>query len=196
MPSNNKQYFYSQETIKFVKSIISFGSITFLLMLILQSSNAVAVTDSATITINGKVLANTCTIDANSAKQDISLPNVSDRQINGVGKTAGSKDVIIILKNCGASSSKVLIKVYGTTDVNDATAFSNSVANGAEGVGLYFYQTDGETKFSPDGSVSESYNITPSSDNSLTFKAIYVGTSDTIKAGDFSTVINMTFDYS
>lgn len=159
------------------------------------SANTYAASDSAIITITGKVLANTCTIDEASAKQSITLSDIADRDIKGVGKTGGEKNISIVLKDCGAAASNVVVTASGTPDDDDTTAFANTATDGAEGVGLYFYQTDGSTKFKPDGSAEETSALTPSADNTLTYKAAYVGTKDTVKAGDFSTVVNMKFDY-
>lgn len=159
------------------------------------SANTYAASDSATITITGRVLANTCTIDSASATQSIVLSDIADRDIKGIGKTGGEKNISIVLKDCGAAASNVVVTASGATDGDDSSAFSNSATDGAEGVGLYFYQTDGATKFKPDGSVQETSALTPSADNTLTYKASYVGTKGTVTAGDFSTVVNMKFEY-
>ena len=160
------------------------------------SANTYAASDSATIIIIGRVLANTCTIDTASAEQNITLDDIADRDIKGKGTTGGEKAVSIILRDCGASASSVVVTASGVgQDIDDTTAFVNSAVNGAEGVGLYFWQTDGTTRFLPDGSVKETSVLIPSVDNTLTYKAAYVGTKDTIKAGAFSTVVYMTFDY-
>lgn len=154
-----------------------------------------AASDSAVITITGKVLANTCTIDNASKEQNIVLPDISDRDIRGLGKTGGMKDIIITLAECGASVGNVAITTSGAVDSDDSTAFANTASEGAEGVGLYFYQTDGITTFKPDGSVTEERALVPSENNVLTFKAAYVGTKDTVKAGDFNAVVNINFEY-
>ncbi|AWF33356.1 fimbrial family protein (plasmid) [Klebsiella oxytoca] len=160
-----------------------------------MTANTWAASDRATITITGKVLANTCTIDSASARQNITLPNIADRDIKGVGKTGGETNISIALTDCGKAASNVVVTASGTPDAEDPTAFSNTVTDGAEGVGLYFYQTGGTEKFKPDGSVRQTSPLTPSVDNTLTYKASYVGTNDTVKAGGFSTVVNMTFEY-
>lgn len=159
------------------------------------SANTYAASDSATITITGRVLANTCTIDSTSASQNIVLSDIADRDIKGAGKTGGEKNIRIVLKDCGAAASNVVVTTSGTADTDDTTAFANTAADGAKGVGLYFYQTDGAKKFKPDGSVEETSALRPSEDNPLTYKASYVGTKDTVRAGDFSTVVNMMFKY-
>ncbi|MFP2423372.1 fimbrial protein [Pseudescherichia vulneris] len=159
------------------------------------SANTYAASDSATITISGRVLANTCTIDSATATQKIDLPNISDRDIKGVGKTGGEKEISIVLKDCGAAASSVVVTASGTAVTDYSTAFANTASDGAKGVGLFFYQTDGVKKFKPDGSVQETSPLRSSEDNTLTYKAAYVGTEDTVTAGYFSTVVNMKFEY-
>lgn len=168
------------------------------LMLLLTAGAAQAASDTAVVTITGRVLANTCTIDSGSATQTVTLPDIADRDIRGKGTTGGATDVVIVLKNCGASASGVVVSASGNPDTDDTTAFTNAVAQddgGATGVGVYFFQTDGTTKFLPGGTVTQTSTLTPSVDNTLTYKASYVGTSDAVTAGTFSTVVNMTFDY-
>lgn len=168
------------------------------LMVLMTAGTAQAASDMAVITITGRVLANTCTIDSGSASQTVTLPDIADRDISGKGTTGGAKDVVIVLKDCGAAASGVEVRASGNPDTKDTTAFTNAVAQadgGATGVGVYFFQTDGTTKFLPDGTVTQTSALTPSVDNILTYKASYVGTSDAVTAGTFSTVVNMTFDY-
>jgi major type 1 subunit fimbrin (pilin) len=168
------------------------------LMVLLTAGAAQAASDTAVVTVTGRVLANTCTIDSGSATQTVTLPDISDRDIRGKGTTGGAKDVVIVLRNCGASASGVVVRATGNPDADDSTAFTNAVAQaggGATGVGVYFFQTDGTTKFLPGGSVTQTSALTPSVDNTLTYKASYVGTKDVVTAGTFSTVVNMTFDY-
>lgn len=168
------------------------------LMALMAAGAAQAASDTATITITGKVLANTCTIDSGSAVQTITLDDISDRDIRGKGTTGGKKDVVIKLTNCGASATGVEVSASGTPDDDDTSAFANvktQADGGATGVGVYFYQTGGTTKFVPAGTAKQTSPLTPSVDNSLTYKAAFVGTKDTVTAGEFSTVVNMTFDY-
>jgi len=168
------------------------------LMFMTVTGVAQAATDKATITITGKVLANTCTIDSSSATQSIPLDDISDRDIRGKGTIGGKKDVVIKLTNCGAGASRVVVSASGTPDADDASAFTNvktQADGGATGVGVYFFQTDGTTKFVPAGTVTQISTLKPSVDNTLTYKAAFVGTKDAVTAGDFSTVVNMNFNY-
>ncbi|QUG77039.1 fimbrial protein [Erwinia sp. E602] len=168
--------------------------------LLLSGTGAVthAASDSAIITLTGRVLANTCTIASGSETQTIQLANVADRDIKGKGTTAGEKTIEMVPEECGTAASAVKVSASGSADADDKTAFANGItakSDGATGVGLYFYQTDGTKKFNPDGSVTEKSKLTPSENNTLTCKAAYVATKDSITAGEFRTVVNMNFEY-
>lgn len=137
-------------------------------VLLVCSGLAQAASDGTSIIVNGKVLANTCTLSSGSKEQVITLSDIADRDIKGKGTTGGEKEVNMVLRDCGAA---------------------------ATGVGLYFYQTDGKTKFTPDGLIRERSTLTPSANNTLIYKAAYAGTGDTVVAGEFSAVVNMSFEY-
>ncbi|MFP1726074.1 fimbrial protein [Lonsdalea quercina] len=156
-----------------------------------------AADDTATITITGTVKANTCAIDDNSKNQTVPLPDISDRDIQK-SKMAGERSFNIILTGCGAAASAVKVTASGTADENDGMAFANNVSSsegGATGVGVYVYETDNATQFKPDGSTTETSTLTPSQDNTLTYKVAYVGTQNTATAGKFSSIMNMKFEY-
>lgn len=90
------------------------------------------------------------------------------------------------------------VSASGTPDAEDTSAFANAKTQadgGATGVGVYFYQTDGTTKFVPAGTAKQTIPLTPSVDNTLTYKAAFVGTKDTVAAGGFNTVVDMAFNY-
>ena len=170
------------------------------LTLLLLGTTAVAhaASDSAVITITGHVLANTCTIASGSKTQTITLDGVADRDIKGKGTTAGEKTIEIVLEDCGSTASKVKVSASGSADADDKTSFANAIeakSNGSIGVGLYFYQAKGAKKFNPDGSETEISTLKPSENNTLAYKAAYVATKDTVTAGEFSTVVNMKFEY-
>jgi P pilus assembly protein, pilin FimA len=162
------------------------------------SSFAQAASDKSEVSVTGRILANTCIIDSASAKQTINLPDIADRDIAGKGTIVGTTDVLIVLNDCGASATGVLVNASGNPDTEDITAFANSISQadgGATGVGVYFFQTDGLTKFLPDGSVTQTSKLTPLMNNTLTYKAAYVGTKNKVTPGILNTIVNMTFDY-
>ncbi|MFP1982811.1 fimbrial protein [Lonsdalea quercina] len=169
-----------------------------ILLLMNNLLNAVyAADDTATITITGTIKANTCAIDDSSKNQTVLLPDIADRDIQK-NKTAGEKNFNITLTGCGDAASAVKVTASGTPDEADVMAFANNVSSGdggATGVGIYVYETDNVTQFKPDGSTTETSSLTPSQDNTLTYKVAYVGTQNSATAGKFSSTMNMKFEY-
>ena len=153
--------------------------------------------DSSRLTITGLVQANTCTLSSGSKEQIITLSNITDREIKEKG-IAGGQDVMIVLSDCGADATAVVVRPWGEADKNDSSAFKNTVMEsegGATGVGLYFYPKDGTSKFSPDGTVSQTSKLNSLADNILIYRAAYAGTGANVVAGKFSTIVNMNFEY-
>jgi|GEM_PF-887241 len=168
-------------------------------LLSLASGGAEAANDSVDITITGRVLANTCTIDKSESKLNPILPPISDRDIKGVGVTGQEIPVTIALKDCGANVESVKVSATGTSgSSSNKSVFGNmnTDSNAATGVGLYFFKRDtGVDKFNTDGSNPESYTLTPSRNNTLSFRASYVGTADTVTAGEFRSVVTLSMTY-
>ncbi|ECG6654079.1 type 1 fimbrial protein [Salmonella enterica] len=165
-----------------------------------QMTGALAAGDTAAITLAGRVLANTCTIDSGSATQVITLPTISDRDT----KVTGAVDhvlteVPIILRNCGAAATSVVVNTSGKANGENYNMFDNTIDAGSEGratgIGIYFYQTNGSNLLFPDGRRAETIQLTPSVDNTLTFYATYGITTASVTPGNISAVVNMTFDY-
>ncbi|ENJ4070667.1 type 1 fimbrial protein [Enterobacter hormaechei] len=151
--------------------------------------------DSASITIIGRVLANTCTIDNGSARQTIILPDVSDRDFHSVGVTIGETPVSIRLNDCGSDIQSVVVKVSGDADSVNTEAFNNSYngQNKAEGIAINFYRTDG-ISFLPNGSNPEEIKLAPGN-NEIVYKTSYISTTEKIVGGNVVAVVNLQFDY-
>lgn len=156
---------------------------------------SLATSDSATITITGRVLANTCTIDNGSVRQTVILPDVSDRDFHDVGVTAGETPVTIRLNDCGSDIQLVVVTASGDADSVNSQAFNNSYngQNKANGVAINFYRTDG-ILFSPNGSNPEETKLIPGN-NVLVYKASYISTTKKIAGGNITSVINLELEY-
>lgn len=158
-------------------------------------SGTMAASDNTSITVSGKVVSNTCVIDDSKSDLSVRLDTISDRDIQKKGDTMGKRDVKIVLKDCGKDTKQVNVTVSGDPDADNTDAFRNaSTTDAATGVGLYFYKTDGATLFKPAGSTEKS-TLTPSTENTLTYKAAYVATKANPSAGGFTSVVNLKLDY-
>ncbi len=159
--------------------------------------NANAALDSAQIILSGKVIANTCTFDSASSDVNPVLPNISDKDIRGIGMVGGNKSIRIVLKDCGSDVNKVEISASGQSDSENKMAFKNmSQSIPAKGVGIYRYQNEhGDEKFDPAGQIKQVYSLSKNQDTNLIFKAAYVGLSDSPTAGNIQSIITLTMKY-
>lgn len=151
--------------------------------------------DGTGLSLEGVVKDNTCTFDAG---QTVALDPVVRQYFSGKGSVLGITPVSVKLKSCGTGAGKVDITVSGSVATEDENAFANTSTGGgsATGVGLYFYQGEGGVLFRPDGTVTQSVTtLTPSSDNTLTFRAGYVALTGSPVAGSFGTVVNVELSY-
>jgi len=161
---------------------------------LLMTSGMVQAADTATITITGRVLANTCTLDNKTLS--VELPTISTVDFGGAaGKEAGEVVVPVSFSNCGEDVKSISVKISGTPDPDDSGSrvFKNSGTS--DGVGVVLYDTDG-IRFKPDGT-SNAVAIKPNGGTaSKEYKAKYRSTKSEVKGGTVSTVITATFTYS
>ena len=160
-----------------------------------QITGALAAVDTAAITLAGRVLASTCTIDSSSAVQTVELPDISVRDLTGFH---GRTEIPFILKDCGADVTAVKVTASGTADEVDSGAFANGISGdegGATGVAISLRMLDGSYPFHPSGHQSQAIKLTPLSDNRFSFSALYMATTSSVTPGKVSTVVNFTFDY-
>lgn len=169
-------------------------------LLWVQSENAIAASEEpVAINITGTIINNTCTVDTNGSDLNPELAPVSARDLKGVSTTAGQMDINIALKDCGKDITRgIIVTADGTPDSSDPDgyAFMNSYTGegAATGVGLRFYKTDKQTPFKT-GSDTETISGLTEGNNTLTFAAAYVSTTDIPQAGKFSSQVNLTIEY-
>lgn len=159
----------------------------------LPLSGLQAATDSAKISVSGSIVDNTCTLDTATSDLNPVLDTISDRDMQTAGTVKGEKSIKIVLKNCGKDTTGVQVKAAGTADSDNDSAFKNSGT--AQGIGLYFYKTDGETIFKPGDSENSTFTPDVDGGKTLTYKAAYVSTTDNPSAGDFKSEVDLTFTY-
>jgi major type 1 subunit fimbrin (pilin) len=171
-------------------------------LLVSQAPCVKAASDPVGINVTGKILDNTCTVDTVNSDLNPVMDPVSARDLKGKNTTLAKRDIKLVLKECGKDiTNGVIVTAWGESDPSDANgyAFMNaSTGTGAaQGVGLQFYkQADKETPFKVNGDIKEKItSLKEGDDNTLTFAAAYVATSDEPSAGDFSTTVNLTLEY-
>lgn len=150
--------------------------------------------DTTMIKITGTVRANTCTV-ADTAKGELAPVSVRDFE-KTAGKAVGTADVPVVFTGCGDGVKGVTVKVSGTAAGSDG-AFKNEnegKEGGAEGIGVYLYDTDKDTLIKA-GTDVEAKPQQFGADITLHYKASYVSTADDVVAGSVLTTITMSFTY-
>lgn len=171
------------------------------MLLCTLSTDVMAATSPVAITIKGTILDNTCTVDTSGSDLSPTMDPVSASDLKGVGTTLAKRDIKISLKDCGKDITRgVIISAKGESDTSDTDGFAFKNAstgeNAASGVGLQFYKSaDKSTPFKPNGDVTETISSLQEGDNTLTFAASYVATTEKPGPGDFSTTVNLTLSY-
>ena len=165
-----------------------------LALVLLMASGMVKAADTATITITGRVLANTCSLDNKTFS--VELPTISTVDFGGVaGKEASEVVVPVSFSNCGEDVKSIAVNISGTPDPDDIPGRVFKSSGTADGVGVVLYDSNG-VKFNPNGS-SNAVEIKPNgSTASKEYKAKYRSTKSEVKGGTVSTVITATFTYS
>jgi major type 1 subunit fimbrin (pilin) len=176
---------------------ISLLAIVVLMNMMTNTAHALAASDQTTVTITGKVLDNTCTLTGAGENITFPLPFVSVRDFNTENKKIGSVEIPIVFTDCGSGIQGVTVKVSGEPG-GSAGAFKNTLDgdtshDGATGVGVNFYDTDGTLIKA--GSDVEATKQSFSQDTTLYYEASYAKVADDIKAGLINAVITLSFTY-
>ncbi|HEQ3521846.1 TPA: type 1 fimbrial protein [Citrobacter freundii] len=144
---------------------------------------------AGTITVTGLVLDTTCSFD--QADYPVTLTNINSSAFTDTGDK-NLQDVPVAV-TCGSNASEVKIKVSGTADGKDTTAFANT--GKAAGVGLHLLDSEKKV-MNPKGTSTGNIDLDESTHKGIyTFKAAYVKTNDTVTPGTFSSVVNLIFNY-
>lgn len=162
-------------------------------------SLVMAASDQTTVTITGTVLDNTCTLTGSEEGLSFALSPVSVRDFgDAVGSPVEEVVIPVEFKDCGGGTKGVTVKVSGES-AGSTSAFKNTLdgdtsSDGASGVGINFYDTDGT--LIPSGSDASAKEQTFGSEGiTLNYKASYTKVADEVKAGQLNTVITLYFTY-
>lgn len=114
------------------------------------SGSAVAATGQGTVTFNGKLIADTCTIASDSVNVQVTLPTVSTQTLTADGATAGSKGFDLNVTDCPTTITQVAahFEAIGSTGVDSTTGNLTNQYTGtselpaATGVQVRLYNSD------------------------------------------------------
>ncbi|MFC4525845.1 type 1 fimbrial protein [Dyella halodurans] len=155
-----------------------------------------------TITINGKVLAQTCTVDgkgysANGTitspdNQTVTLPNVLAPVLNAAGSTAGTTGFTIVIAGCDASLSKVTTTFSGA----GIDAANNALTNSAGSNGVEVQLLDSTSTVIP---LVNNYAMAPvtlsGGGATLQYYARYYAKNGNATAGTVTSAVSFTMAY-
>lgn len=88
-----------------------------------STSTLAAKETQGTVTFNGQLIAETCSIASESVDRQVQLPTVSIQTLNAAGTTAGSKGFDLNVEDCPAGITQVAahFEAIGSSGVNSKT---------------------------------------------------------------------------
>lgn len=161
--------------------------------------------NGGTITINGAVSANSCTITpgggaSGTSDMTVKLPNVSSSELAANGATAGRTPFSIILSGCSGSSTYVTTFFANGSMVDQATgqlviASGTGAASGIE-ISLLNNTQAPITVGAPVGTQnSQKVGLNSSGNTELKYFAQYIGTGKPVSPGSVSTQVQYSLTY-
>lgn len=155
-----------------------------------------------TVTFNGKLIAETCSIVSTDVDKQVTLPTISTQTLSTPGAVGGSTTFDINVENCpetgGPASVAAHFEAINSDGFNTATGnLTNSttkIAGGAENVEVRLFDKDGITPI-PVGSTGGFF---PISTTDYTAKMTYIGAyyaSAATTAGDVTAKAQYTLAY-
>lgn len=155
----------------------------------------VALAHDGTITIDGQIEDNSCTVAQESVDQSVTLGDISSRDMRQAGDSSLPVAFSIDLQNCGSGTSGVEITFTGDADnTNPALLALTKDSGSASGLGITI--KDDRSTAIPLNSASRTYTIDPTQvDNRLTFYAQYTATSSEVTAGTANATATFTMTW-
>lgn len=177
---------------------LAFSSIAALTIAAAAALPAVSHAADGTITINGKIGTQTCTIDGNgTGNKDftVALPKVSTSALASGGMTAGRTPFKIGLKNCSPATGNVYTHFEPGTTVNSTTGQLFNAAGTAKNVEIGLL--NGDTSNIAVGKADENSKIVALTNGAadLPYYAQYVATGGAAGQGTVNTSVMYSIMY-
>lgn len=163
-----------------------------------------AVTESGTVTITGKVVQASCTVDSIGDNGTVDLGTFLDNDFTGFdskGKPVTTyKEFTLKLKDCGENNKGVTITTQGQPYVTGSFVFKNTSLESAQssvGVDIYAVKTTEPEDIQMDPENTQQVERALSGTNpEIAFKAALVNpTSNRPTSGSVSTVVTFNLNY-
>lgn len=158
---------------------------------------------SGTITFNGKVTAQTCSINGNSAVPvdfTVALPTVSASTLKTPGSTAGRTMFTLQLSACTPTSGNVqaYFESGPTTDTTTGNLILDNISGSADNVQIALLNADGtpiKAGFAPGSQGTNPVSIDATGNATLTYGAQYVAVKGAAQGGTATTRVVYTLVY-
>ena len=155
-----------------------------------------------TITFNGKVVAQTCSVTTGSKNLTVTLPTVSANSLNSSGEVVGLTPFTISLEGCNTAAATGVQSVKAYFEPNASTDYTtgnltNTNTSGASNVQIQLLNADG-VKAIKLGQAAAAQDVDAVTINdaivTLRYNARYYATG-AATAGDVASTVNYTIAY-
>lgn len=162
------------------------------ILILLLALYSQAQADAILLTMQGNILANTCSVDSASQDMIVDLGQAAASNFKDVGDTGTWKSVELILSKCPATTTLATATFKGQADAVHPTRFANTGTAG--GLALELADRQDNILIAPQASFSVLVN---QSDHTVDFPlaARYYATSLPVTPGTFNSVVQVTFTY-
>ncbi|MGV5904905.1 F17A fimbrial adhesin [Escherichia coli] len=176
--------------------------IQFILGILAAASSSATLAYDGTITFNGKVVDQTCSVTTGSKDLTVTLPTVSANSLDSSGKVVGLTPFTISLEGCntvaatGAQNVNAYFEPNANTDYTTGN-LTNTASSGASNVQIQLLNADG-VKVIKLGQAAAAQNVDTVAINdanvTLRYNAQYYATG-VATAGDVTSTVNYTIAY-
>ncbi|EHC4280972.1 F17A fimbrial adhesin [Escherichia coli] len=175
--------------------------IQFILGILAAASSSATLAYDGTITFNGKVVDQTCSVTTGSKNLKVTLPTVSANSLDSSGKVVGLTPFTISLEGCntaatGAQNVNAYFEPNANTDYTTGN-LTNTASSGASNVQIQLLNADG-VKVIKLGQAAAAQNVDTVAINdanvTLRYNAQYYATG-VATAGDVTSTVNYTIAY-
>ena len=156
---------------------------------------AQATGNTAVMTVTAEVSESTCQLTLPKNKLELgSYSSAAFKKI--IGTELGLKEFSLELTDCGNKVQEATVTVKGEPDIENTSAFQNTLTGGAEGVAVLIEGGTVPAKVIPDGNVFYTFPSSNVNSLSLKFNAKLISTKTAVKAGKIEAPITFTVTYS
>ena len=147
--------------------------------------------NTGTITISGKVLADTCTVSINGGAT-VALPTVMTGAFAAVGDTAGTKPFTVNLSGCDSNTTTATMAFSGS-NIDAGTGNLKNTSVGGSNVQVQLL--NGASVINTSSNSNAPVISLASGAGSASMSARYIATSASTSAGMVASTVNFTLSY-